>query len=97
MVEHMVLVKLKPGVSEAQIDEAIGSLRGLKNAVPNILELSVGRNITPERGQGYNLGLLVRFPNRDALAAYGPHPKHLPVAARLKELAESMVVVDLDV
>lgn len=97
MVEHIVIFKLKPGATPEQEQKLIDMLRALKEKVPGILDLTVGKNFTPERGQGYSVGLVVRFQNKDGLAAYGPHPDHMLVKNYVAEVCENSLIVDYDV
>ncbi len=95
MVEHIVLVKFKPEVSEAEKEELRQMMLAMQGRIPGIVELSAGHSFT-NRHQGYTLGLVVRFTDRAALEAYGPHPVHAPVKARVQQLAEDVVVVDYE-
>lgn len=96
MVEHIVCFKLKPEATEADEARLIEMLRALKESVPGIVDLSVGRTFTPERGQGYTVGLVVRFRDREGLAAYGPHPNHLPVKEYVAQVCESSLAIDYE-
>jgi hypothetical protein len=71
----MIIFKFSPETTTEQIDECIHRLQDLKNHVPGIIDIVAGHNFS-SRSQGYELGLTVRFENRAALDAYGPHPKH---------------------
>jgi antibiotic biosynthesis monooxygenase (ABM) superfamily enzyme len=96
VVEHLVLLKPKPGTPDPALDELVGLLRGLRERVPGILSLEAGRNISPDRARGFAIGLHVRFPDRQALAAYGPHPEHQRVVQRIQELCDEVLVVDFE-
>jgi L-alanine-DL-glutamate epimerase-like enolase superfamily enzyme len=97
MVEHIVLFKVKPEYTEAQVDHMIERLRSLRHAIPGIVDLTVGKNISPDRAQGFNVGLVVRFTDREALAGYGPHPNHVPVKKLTAEMSESLIAVDYEI
>ncbi|HLK56997.1 MAG TPA: Dabb family protein [Chthonomonadaceae bacterium] len=75
MIEHIVLFRWQNDAAPEAIAAAVEALRGLKDTVPGILDLSCGENFS-DRAQGYTHGLVVRFPDRAALEAYGPHPNH---------------------
>jgi antibiotic biosynthesis monooxygenase (ABM) superfamily enzyme len=96
MVEHIVCFKLKPEVTPEQEAEFIAALRRLKETVPGIVDLSAGKTFTPERGQGYSIGLVVRFRDKEGLAAYGPHPNHQPVKEMVSRLCESVLAIDYE-
>ncbi|MCW3095213.1 MAG: Stress responsive alpha-beta barrel domain protein [Chthonomonadaceae bacterium] len=96
MVEHIVLFKWKPEATAEQIEAAVTGLRGLKELVPNVLDLSVGENFT-DRGQGFTHGLVVRFPDRAALEVYGPHPAHQHVVQTfINPIRENVIALDYE-
>ena len=75
MVEHIVLIRWTEEASQAAIESAMAELRGLKGKIAGIVELSAGANFS-ERAKGFTHGMVVRFADRAALEAYGPHPEH---------------------
>jgi len=75
MIEHIVLFRWTEGASQEAIDSVVTELRQLKGKVPGIVDLSCGANFS-DRAKGYTHGLVVRFEDRAALEAYGPHPEH---------------------
>ena len=75
MVEHVVLFKLKAEATGEAKRAAIEALKGLRDRIEGIVDLSCGMNFS-ERSQGYEIGLVVRFRDRAALDAYIPHPAH---------------------
>ena len=91
MVEHMVWIRFKAGVSEARQREHLDALRSLEGRVPGISRLAVGENFT-DRAQGYTHGLLVTLESREALKTYADHPEHVAVAQPLREDAELMAM-----
>ena len=96
MVEHIVLFKWKAEATAAQIAEAVAGLKGLKGDVPDVLDLSVGENFS-DRGQGFTHGLVVRFPDKAALAAYGPHPAHQHIVQTfIDPIRESVLAFDYE-
>jgi hypothetical protein len=99
MIEHIVLLKVRPDAGQDRIDEMLHRLRGLKDEVPGILDLSCGANFC-DRAKGYTHGLVVRFPDRAALDAYQVHPKHQAVvseAIRPTVETDSTLAVDYEI
>lgn len=94
MVEHIVCFKLKPETTPEQGQKLVEMLRALKDTVPGILDLSAGETFTPERGQGFTVGLVVRFRDKEGLAAYGPHPNHVVVKEYVAQVCDSVLAVD---
>ena len=75
MVEHIVLFRWNADATPDAIESAITELRALKTKIPGILDLTCGANFT-DRGKDFTHGLIVRFTDKAALDAYGPHPEH---------------------
>lgn len=75
MVEHIVLFRWTPDATPDQVTRVVDGLRALQGRVPGILDLSCGEDFSG-RAQGYTHALVVRFTDRAALDAYGPHPAH---------------------
>ena len=50
-------------------------LRGLKDKIAGVVDLSCGANFF-DRAESYTHGLVVRFADRAALEGYNPHPEH---------------------
>jgi heme-degrading monooxygenase HmoA len=96
LVEHIVLIKFRPEVTETEKAEIVSRLKSLKSVIPGILDIQAGRNFST-RNQGFEVGLTVRFENREALEAYGPHPRHQEVVKRMQELGvENLIAVDFE-
>jgi hypothetical protein len=94
MVEHVVLFKLKADATAEAKQAAVAALKGLRDQVEGIVDLSCGLNFS-ERSQGFEIGLVVRFRDRAALDAYMPHPAHRGVVDQyLHPIRESVIVVD---
>jgi hypothetical protein len=75
MIEHIVLFQWKADASQESVNRVMAELRALKGKIPGIVDLSCGTNFS-DRAKGYTHGLVVRFADRAALEAYGPHPEH---------------------
>lgn len=91
MYVHMFAFRWKPGVTEAQKDRIIAAIRALQGKIPGLLETWVGKNISP-RGQGYELGGAMKFADKAALDAYGPHPEHQALVSWLMPLIDPIEV-----
>jgi Stress responsive A/B Barrel Domain len=91
MCIHMFAFRWKPGTTEEQKQRAIEEIRNLQGQIPGLLETWVGANFSP-RSQGYQLGGAMKFADRAALDAYGPHPVHQALVAWLMPLIEPLEV-----
>ena len=96
MVEHIVLLKLKPEVTAAQLETLSDALLGMADEIPGIDSITAGTNNSPEgKSQGYAYGFIVRFTDEAARDAYLPHPFHRQVAGEhIRPLVEDVLVFD---
>ncbi len=95
MYMHMFAFRWKPGVTQEQKKRVQAEIRGLQGQIPGLLETAVGMNISP-RGQGYELGGVMKFADKVALESYGAHPAHQKLLSWLMPLIEP-IEVDFEV
>lgn len=93
MLTHIVCWKYKAEITEEMREEHRSKLRDLPNFIPNILSFSVGADIL-HLERSFDTGLVVIFPDREALDFYTEHAEHQKVASLGKEIAEKVVSVD---
>jgi hypothetical protein len=91
MYIHMFTFRFKAGVTEEQKEQIVLEIRKLKSEIPEVLESWVGRNDSP-RGQGYELGGVMKFADKAACEAYGAHPVHQKLLVWLMPLIEPIEV-----
>ncbi|MBP1990097.1 Dabb family protein [Paenibacillus eucommiae] len=96
MVEHLVCFKFNDSITSEKTNELLQKMKAFKGAIPGIIDLTAGINVTEEIGQdkGYTLGLRVTFADKAALDQYGPHPVHQEFVRSLDGLLEDVIVVD---
>ena len=98
MVRHILLLQPKAGISSASIEDARESLAGLVGVIHGLLDFHWGENFASiERQDGYAFGFSMDFLDRQALAAYGPHPDHKKAAAKVREAFDRIAVLDFDI
>ena len=95
MISHVVLLKFKPGVSDADIEELEKSLDELPNKITEIHTYEFGRDLIRSE-RSYDFALVSLFANLEALERYQQHRHHLPVVKKIKELCESVITVDFE-
>ena len=95
MISHVVLLKFKPGVSDADIEELEKSLDELPNKITEIHTYEFGRDLIRSE-RSYDFALVSLFANLEALQRYQQHRHHQPVARKIKELCESVITVDFE-
>jgi Stress responsive A/B Barrel Domain len=91
MYIHMFAFRLQPGVTEEQKERMLREIKALEEQIPGILETVVGKNDSP-RGQGYEIGGAMKFPDRSALEAYNVHPVHQDLLKWLVPLIDAIEV-----
>lgn len=100
MLKHIVLMKLKPGVTVEQTDALLGALTDLMNSgeIPGILQVSGGYNNSPEgRSQGYDFAFVMWFEDAAARDRYLPHPAHKALGAKyVGPIFDDLLVFDYD-
>jgi len=91
MYIHMFAFRWKPGVTQEQKERVVTAIRGLQGQIPGLVETAVGENISP-RGQGYELGGVMKFADKVSLNSYGAHPAHRKLLGWLMPLIEPIEV-----
>ena len=88
-VKHVVLFKLKPGISKTDPRVATGmeKMRTMQKTIPLIAALECGINFS-ERPVAQDIGLYTTFKNRADLQEYLRHPAHVELVQYWKELAD---------
>lgn len=91
MYIHMFAFRLKPDVTEEQKERMLREISALQKQIPGILETVVGKNDSP-RGQGYEIGGAMKFPDKAAMQAYNAHPVHQALLKWLLPLIDPIEV-----
>ena len=91
MYIHMFAFRFKPNVTDEQKDHIVDEIRKLQDEIPLILETWVGKNVSP-RGQGYEVGGVMKFADKAASDAYTAHPAHQHLLSWLVPLIEPIEV-----
>lgn len=102
MIRHIVLTKVKPDVSEAQIAAVYAGLATVIAHHPGARGFHGGRSTSPEQMErGYFHAFTADFDDWEALAAYAQNPDHRALGAQLVALAQDglagLIVLDIEV
>lgn len=73
-VERVILVNIKEGISENQLDIVAQHGRELLGAIPGVEQVSFGTAL--RANASYQCYVRIRFHNSDALQVYETHPNH---------------------
>ena len=102
MIRHIVLVRFRPEITEAEKTSIYDELESLRELVPGFLGASYGANVSPEGfHKGFVDGFAMDFMDAAARDAYLVHPAHQAAGARLVAALdggiEGLVVFDLTI
>jgi hypothetical protein len=93
MLKHVVFMKFKAGVSDADIkglEEGLGSLPAV---IPEIKGYEFGRDVV-HSPRSYDFALVSSFDDLEAMKRYQVHPDHQVVIKKVLELCEGVLAVD---
>lgn len=95
MIKHVVLVRVKPGTSQEQIDAMAAGYNSMKEEIPELVSWSMGPNL---RGDSEFTHVMVAVvENPEALKRYVDHPLHQRVAAEFgRPIFEKRVIGDYE-
>ncbi|KAK9707600.1 hypothetical protein K7432_010061 [Basidiobolus ranarum] len=82
-LEHVLFLTLQP-MSEEAWEDLHQTFMAMKKEVPGIVDLSLGKNISPERAQGCTHALRVLFEDKESLNIYADHPAHVLFKSKLQ-------------
>jgi hypothetical protein len=85
----MFIFRWKPGVSEEQKARVIPAIRALQGQIPGLIETLVGANVST-KSPGYVLAGAMKFTDKAAMDAYGPHPAHVALLEWLMPLIDAV-------
>jgi hypothetical protein len=92
---HVVLMRLRPGISDSALDELGRRLRNLAESMVGPDSCIVGPNVTEEPlSQEFEFGFVLRFADHAQLDAYHVNPAHLVVSLAIGDLARTILVFD---
>ena len=101
MIQHIVLLKLKPATTAIQKTALLEGLVALKheNKILGIESVTGGDNNSPEgKTNGFDWGFSMTFTDHAARDAYLPHPDHKAVGRDLlRPIVEEVLVFDYEI
>ena len=95
MVEHLVWFKMAEGTGQPEREQLCSGLRALKEQIPEIQYLACGDDFSG-RSRGFEVGLVVRFRDRQGLEIYQPHPHHKAFIEAHKHLWSEVQALDFE-
>ena len=97
MIRHLVLFKLKAGISrtDPRVLDAVTRMESLPAKLTQIIGWEHGWNFT-DRPIAYDYGLSALFATKEDLAYYLPHPDHQELVVGAREVFD-WVVCDYEI
>ncbi|SHF19480.1 Stress responsive A/B Barrel Domain [Loktanella atrilutea] len=97
MIDHMVLLHLKPDHDAVELSQVMAGLAALVGQIEGFTAFRHGPNRDYEgRSPAYGYGFTAQFHDSLALAVYAADPRHLALGARLMALCVDLLVADLE-
>ena len=95
MLVHVVLMRLRPGISGSALGELAQRVGDLADSVAGPDSCVVGPNVTEEPlSQAFEFGFVVRFAGHAELDAYHANPAHLPISLTIRDVSRTVLVFD---
>ena len=89
MIRHIVLIRFRTGITEAEIAELFAELHRIGSRLPGLHAITSGRSESPEQMErGFMHGFVADFQDWAALQAYQDDPGHRKLGASLVAAAE---------
>jgi len=95
MLQHIVLMKFKPGITSDQVERIEKALDDLPNRIVQIQTYEFGRDVL-HSARSWDFALVAGFANLTSMQTYQQHPDHLAVVAQLQEICEQILCVDFE-
>ncbi|KAH1301969.1 hypothetical protein KXW98_008418 [Aspergillus fumigatus] len=97
-VYHIVLFRLKPGVTQDQLTNWVTVAESMVGKIPGLVSLKAGQPlpISVPRAKGFDMGIVAVMESPDAVASYATHPVHLEVSKLREELCDDTLAYDLE-
>lgn len=94
MMTHVVFFRLKPEHAD-RAAELADRLAGMRGQIPGLRELEAGVDVARSE-RAWDVALITRFDDAEALAVYRDHPVHLDVLAFVRDVCSETAVVDYE-
>lgn len=95
-VAHIILLKFKPEVTEAQAQNVLKKVAELKSVLSVVESVHLGVNFSA-RSKGFTHGFTMIFKDRAALETYDKSPEHVhAVAEFIRPNVEDLLAFDYD-
>jgi hypothetical protein len=95
VIQHIVLLKLKPDVTGEQVQAAFEAAEELPDEIPGLVRFSYGRDRS-NPSHGFDVASVVQLADEGALRAYLEHPSRLAyITEHVDPLTEERIELDV--
>ena len=96
MLTHVVLLQPKLEATLEDIHTALKGIEGLRQYIPEILDLQIGPSLSAQDKQrGYTYGFVMHFASKEHLDLYAINPLHLAAGAELQRVFSNIIDFDI--
>ncbi|KAL4900302.1 hypothetical protein BDW74DRAFT_96205 [Aspergillus multicolor] len=97
-VYHIVLFRLKQGVTPAQVKTWMSIAENMVGKIPGLVSLKAGGPlpICVPRAKGFDMGLVAVLEKPGDLEGYAVHPAHMEVHKMREEFCEETLAYDFE-
>ena len=95
MIRHVVMWKLKPRNKQENMGLLIEMLSSLKDEIPEIIDMTVGRSVNSP--SDWDMALVMDVKSLATLETYKNHPKHKLAADFSKRVSLEVSRVDFEI
>jgi hypothetical protein len=96
VIRHVVVFKLKPGVSAARRDEWLEVSRRVHAEIDIVRAYSIGVDLL-RLPRSYDVAVVADFDSLEDVREYAEHPARLSAVELSRELSEHIISVDFEV
>jgi len=93
MLNHIVMIKFKKGVTQESIKELEAMMEDLPNKIVEIHSYEFGPDILHSE-RSYDFALVSLFANTESLQRYQVHPEHQTLLKKMVPLCDHICTVD---
>jgi hypothetical protein len=95
MIDHIVLIRWKDGLSRDAIDAVMAEARTMEG-IDGVERITHRRTLGPTgRDKGFTDLMVLRLADAAALARFGPAPLHAAFGAIMKPMVEDLTIIDV--
>jgi hypothetical protein len=93
MLKHIVFMKFKENIGDAEINDLERSLAALPPVISEIKEYVFGRDVVRSE-RSYDFALVSSFTDLEAFKRYQVHPNHQEVVKQVVAMCDSILAAD---